>query len=150
MRTMWVVWSLVLLFVRPSVAVESERPLPTEYCKASAFGQAGFVSSRTAFPQSNKIWDGVNKVSFQNKDGTWLAGNFRDTRSDFVVVMFGGATTHKETWPLPDLAKALDDLHGLSSIAVDVAGRGESCGYEIGPDCTSAVRAHASRSLDRA
>ncbi len=137
---MWQLWPVLLAFVQISFAAETEHASQLEYCKAASFSQPGFVSSRSAFPQSSKVWNGVNKVSFQNKDGTWLAGNFRDTGSDFVVAMFGGATTHKETWPLPDLAKTLADVHDLSSIAVDVAGRGESCGYETGPDCASAVR----------
>lgn len=137
-RVMWrVLLVLLLAFVRISSAAETEH---ASHCKATSFSQPGFVSSRSAFPQSSRLWNGVNKVSFQNKDGTWLAGNFRDTGSDFVVAMLGGATAHKENWPLPDLAKTLADVHGLSSISVDVAGRGESCGYEIGPDCTSAVR----------
>ena len=137
---MWQLLPLLLTFVRFSSAAQTEHASQAEYCKATSFSQPGFVSSRSAFPQSSKVWNGVNKVSFQNKDGTWLAGNFRDTGSDFVVAMLSGATTHKETWPLPDLAKTLADVHGLSSIAVDVTGRGESCGYEIGPDCASAVR----------
>lgn len=136
---MWQLLPLLLTFVRFSSAAQTEHASQAEYCKATSFSQPGFVSSRSAFPQSSKVWNGVNKISFQNKDGTWLAGNFRDTGSDFVVAMLGGATTHKETWPLPDLAKTLADVHGLSSIAVDVTGRGESCGYEIGPDCASAV-----------
>ncbi len=139
-RVMWQLLPILLAFVRISSAAETGHASQAEYCKATSFSQPGFVSSRSAFPQSSTFWTGVNKVSFQNKDGTWLAGNFRDTGSDFVVAMVGSATTHKETWPLPELAKSLADVHGLSSIAVDVAGRGESCGYEIGPDCASAVR----------
>lgn len=111
----------------------------TEYCKATTYGVPGFRSQRDMLPSQNAIWDGVRKVAFQNKDGTWLAANFRDTGSEFVVVMFNAATAHKETWPLPNLAQTFGDKHGYSSLAVDIAGRGESCGFEIGPDCTSAV-----------
>ncbi len=139
-RVMWQLLPILLAVVRISSAAETGHASQAEYCKATSFSQPGFVSSRSAFPQPSKVWNGVNKVSFQNKDGTWLAGNFRDTGSDFVVAMLGSATTHKETWPLPELADSLADVHGLSSIAVDIAGRGESCGYEIGPDCASAVR----------
>ena len=115
-------------------------PTPaTEYCKATTYGVPGFRSQRDLLPSSKAVWDGVRKVAIQNKDGTWLAGNFRDTGSEFVVVMFNAATAHKETWPLPNLAQTLADKHGYSSLAVDIAGRGESCGFEIGPDCTSAV-----------
>ena len=137
---MWCLWPL-LVFVVPISCQQlvSDRALPTEYCKALSYSVPGFRSPSSVLPDK-PIWDNVNKVSFQNKDGTWLAGNFKDTGSDFVVVLFGGATTHKETWPLPDLANTLATVHGLSSLAVDIAGRGESCGYEIGPDCTSAVR----------
>ncbi len=139
-RVMWQLLPVLLAFVQITSAAQTEHASQAEYCKATSFSQPGFVSSRSAFPQSSKLWNGVNKVSFQNKDGTWLAGNFRDTGSGFVVAMLGSATTHKEAWPLPDLAKTLADVYGLSSIAVDVAGRGESCGHEIGPDCASAVR----------
>ena len=39
----------------------------------------------------------------------------------------------QEDWPQPELALYLANSHGLSSLAVDPAGRGESCGYEYGP-----------------
>ena len=134
------VWPMLLFFVSircQKLAIDPA--FPTEYCKATSFSTPGFRSPRSIFPEHKALWDNVNKVSFQNKDGTWLAGNFKDTGSAFVVVMFGGATAHKEAWPLPDLARTLANDHGLSSIAVDIAGRGESCGYEVGPDCTSGV-----------
>ena len=116
-----------------------DKALVTEYCTAPSFGVPGFQSSRDFFPHNNTLWDNVHKVAFRNADCTWLAGNFRDTGSDFVVVLFGGATTHKETWPVPDLARTLALIHGISSLAVDIAGRGESCGYEVGPDHASEV-----------
>ena len=128
----------VLLVLVPVLAVD--KALSTQYCTAPTYGVPGFQSSRDIFPRNNTLWDNVRKVAFQNADCTWLAGNFMDTGSDFVVVMFGGATTHKETWPLPDLARTLAKVHGFSSLAVDIAGRGESCGYEVGPDHTSEVR----------
>lgn len=135
----------VLLLLVPVLAID--KALQTEYCVAPAYGMPGFHSSRDIYPLNNTLWDNVHKVAFQNADCTWLAGNFMDTGSDFVVVMFGGATTHKETWPLPDLARTLAQVHGFSSLAVDIAGRGESCGYEVGPDHTSEVRSWPSFSL---
>ena len=114
---------------------------PTEYCSAAEFALPGFHSRRALYP-ADEVWDGLKKVTFQNADCAWLAGNFRDTGSDFVAVFFPGWTMHKEVWPLPELTKTLADKHGLSSLVVDFAGRGESCGYETGPDCTSAVCKH--------
>ena len=49
----------------------------------------------------------------------------------------------QEDWPQPELALYLANSHGLSSLAVDPAGRGESCGYEYGPGYEGLVRARA-------
>ena len=118
-----------------------------------------------------RVWDDMHKVSFQNSDCTWLAANFKDTGSSFVAILFAGFTQHKvcaytftlqpccvfnmcfsckykrgrpksqEDWPQPELALYLANSHGLSSLAVDPAGRGESCGYEYGPGYDGLVRA---------
>ena len=137
MRLPWLVLLLIPLCSSQRLAIE---PAPlTEYCKATDYSHPGFRSERSLFATDSTLWDDVRKVAFQNKDGTWLAGHLRDTGSDFIQVLFGGSTTHKETWPVPDLARTLAQQHGLSSLAVDIAGRGESCGYEIGPDCSGQV-----------
>ena len=134
--TMWILWPL-LAFLLPIAAKEHFQRV--EDCKAVTFGLPGFRSQRTLFPKKDSLWDGMDKVAFQNADGTWLAGNFRDTGSDFVVVLFGGSIQHKEYWPEPNLASTLSINHGISSLAVDIAGRGESCGFEAALNYTAAV-----------
>ena len=109
-------------------------------CWARPYAAPGFVSDRLLFADlGNSVWDGHNKVAFPNADCTLLAGNFRDTGSPAVMLLFPAATIHKESWPNPQLQFQLAKEHNISSLAVDVAGRGESCGYEIGPGCTSTV-----------
>ncbi|KAL0049112.1 hypothetical protein WJX82_006790 [Trebouxia sp. C0006] len=88
---------------------------------------------------ADPVWDGMTKVGFQNAESTWLAGNFRDTGSDFVAVLFGGSIQHKEYWPEPPLMRTLALNHGISSLAVDIAGRGESCGSEALFNYTAAL-----------
>lgn len=109
-------------------------------CWARPYAAPGFLSDRRLFPSvGDPFWDGYNKVAFQNADCTWLAGNFRDTGSDAVMILFPAFTIHKEMWPNPQLQLQLAVDHNISSLSVDIAGRGESCGYEIGPGCTSTV-----------
>ena len=112
-------------------------------CWARPYAAPGLVSDRLLFADlGNSIWDGHNKVAFPNADCTLLAGNFRDTGSKAVMLLFPAATIRKESWPNPQLQLQLAKEHNISSLAVDVAGRGESCGYEIGPGCTSTVTLH--------
>jgi len=109
-------------------------------CWARPYAAPGFLSDRRLFPPvGDPFWDGYNKVAFQNADCTWLAANFRDTGSDAVMILFPAFTIHKEMWPNPQLQLQLAVDHNISSLSVDIAGRGESCGYEIGPGCTSTV-----------
>ena len=109
-------------------------------CWARPYAAPGFLSDRRLFPAvGDPLWNGHNKVAFQNADCTWLAGNFRDTGSQAVMILYSAATIHKESWPNPQLQQQLAVEHNLSSLAVDIAGRGESCGYEIGPGCMSTV-----------
>lgn len=108
-------------------------------CWGRPYGAPGFVSDRRLFPLGESIWDQHQKVAFQNADCTWLVGNFRDTGSRGVVILFSAATIHKEWWPSPQIQQRLAVEHNVSSIAVDIAGRGESCGYEVGPGCESTV-----------
>lgn len=109
-------------------------------CSARQYAAPGFRSDRRLFPSAgDPLWDGHNKVAFQNTDCTWLAGNFRDTGSQAVMVLFSASTVHKEDWPNPQLQQQLAAEHDVSSLAVDTAGRGESCGYEVGPGCMSMV-----------
>lgn len=119
-----------------------------------------------------RVWEDMHKVAFQKSDCTWLAANFKDTGSSFVALLFAGFTQHKATpwhmqlathsqvashkytstvsstlqedWPQPELALYLANSHGLSSLAVDPAGRGESCGYEYGPgyECLVSANGH--------
>ena len=105
-------------------------------CNAEAYGLPGFRSQPSDERSSGS---NVYKVAFRNIDGTWLAGNFRDTGSDFVVALFLGLGAHKEDWPASELMETLAQTQGLSSLAVDVAGRGESCGYELALNYTAAV-----------
>ena len=109
-------------------------------CWGSPFAAPGFVSDRRLFPKGDPVWDGQQKVAFRNADCTYLVGNFRDTGSDAVVILFPAATIHKEWWPNPQIQHHLAVKHNVSSLAVDVAGRGESCGTEVGPGCESTVR----------
>ena len=116
-------------------------------CWARPYAAPGFLSDRRLFPPvDDPFWDGYDKVAFQNADCTWLAGNFRDTGSDAVMILFPAFTIHKEMWPNPQLQLQLAVDHNISSLSVDIAGRGESCGHEIGPGCTSTVML-SSRSL---
>ncbi len=111
-------------------------------CWARPYAAPGFLSDRRLFPSAavgDPLWDGQTKVAFQNADCTWLAGNFRDTGSEAVFILFPAATIHKEFFPNPQLQQRLALEHNISSLAVDIAGRGESCGHEIGPGCTSTV-----------
>ena len=107
-------------------------------CWARPYAAPGFQSDRRLFP-GGPFWDGLNKVAFYNAECALLAGNFRDTGSNAVFILFPAATITKEVWPLPELAQRLAANHNLSSLAVDIAGRGESCGYEVGPGCASTV-----------
>ncbi|KAL0046150.1 hypothetical protein WJX82_004061 [Trebouxia sp. C0006] len=110
-------------------------------CWARPYAAPGFLSDRRLFtPVGDPFWDGYDKVAFQNADCTWLAGNFRDTGSDAVMILFPAFTIHKEMWPNPQLQLQLAVGHNISSLSVDIAGRGESCGHEIGPGCSSTIR----------
>ncbi len=118
--------------------------IPVALCKmdcwARPYAAPGFLSDRRLFtPVGDPFWDGYDKVAFQNADCTWLAGNFRDTGSDAVMILFPAFTIHKEMWPNPQLQLQLAVGHNISSLSVDIAGRGESCGHEIGPGCSSTV-----------
>lgn len=108
-------------------------------CKALEYAAPGYVHSRERFPP-DLIWNDVSSVAFPRADCTWLAANFRDTGSSFVAIFFGGYTAHKETWPYPWLAHALANRYGISSLVVDPAGRGESCGYEVVPGYADKVK----------
>ena len=103
-------------------------------CWARPYAAPGFESDRRLFSRDS-LWDQPSKVAFHNVECTLLAANFRDTGSQAVFVLFPAATITKEVWPLPELAQRLALNHNLSSLAVDIAGRGESCGYEVGPGC---------------
>ncbi|KAL0019247.1 hypothetical protein WJX79_010983 [Trebouxia sp. C0005] len=133
---MWVILSL-LAVVLPIAAGNDFQEV--EDCKAAKYGLPGFRSQRSLFPNADPVWDGMTKVGFQNAESTWLAGNFRDTGSDFVAVLFGGSIQHKEYWPEPPLMRTLAINHGISSLAVDIAGRGESCGSEALFNYTAAL-----------
>ncbi len=111
-------------------------------CAAAAYAAPGFQSHRGLY-LADQMWDGFDKVAFPTENCVWLAGNMRDTGSEAVFILFGGAKDHKETWILPQIAQKLASEHGVSSLAVDNAGRGESCGYEIGPSYSSTVRGQA-------
>ena len=137
---MWQVLPFLAVLLLPVSAAPFQGFQAVEDCKAATYGLPGFRSSRNLFPPKDILWDGVDKVAFQNVESTWLAGNFRDTGSAFVVVLFGGAIQHKEYWPEPNLMRTLAVNHGISSLAVDIAGRGESCGTEAVLNYTSAVR----------
>ena len=137
---MWQVLPFLAILLLPVSAAPFQGFQAVEDCKAASYGLPGFRSSRNLFPPKDILWDGVDKVAFQNVESTWLAGNFRDTGSAFVVVLFGGAIQHKEYWPEPNLMRTLAVNHGISSLAVDIAGRGESCGTEAVLNYTSAVR----------
>lgn len=134
--TMWIIWSLLALLI-PIAAGNNFQEV--EDCKAAKYGLPGFRSQRSLFPNADPVWDGMTKVGFQNAESTWLAGNFQDTGSDFVAVLFGGSIQHKEYWPEPPLMRTLALNHGISSLAVDIAGRGESCGSEALFNYTAAV-----------
>ena len=116
---------------------------PTQ-CQALEYASPEYRNSRSNFP-SDPVWHGVTKVALRTADCTWLAGNFLDTGSSFVAVFFGGMTAHKETWPFPWLSQALAEKYGISSLTVDHAGRGESCGYEWLPGYASKVSTHTLR-----
>ena len=142
--TMWIIW-LLLAFLLPFAAGEVFQSV--DDCKAVTYGYPGFRSQRSLFPNADTIWDHTDKVAFQSADGIWLAANFRDTGSDFVAVMFGGSIQHKEYWPEPNLMRTLALNHGISSLSVDIAGRGESCGFEALFNYTAAVRSVAQLQL---
>lgn len=134
---MWTIWPLLALLLPIAASNDFQE---VEDCKAAKYGLPGFRSQRSLFPNADPIWDGMTKVGFQSADSTWLAGNFQDTGSDFVAVLFGGSIQHKEYWPEPPLMRTLAINHGISSFAVDIAGRGESCGSEALFNYTAAVR----------
>ncbi len=90
---MWLAW-LLLAFLVPIVAGDLFQAV--EDCRAATYGLPGFRSQRNLLPQPDSLWNNVDKVAFQNADSTWLAANIRDTGSDFVVLLFGGALQHKE------------------------------------------------------
>ena len=108
-------------------------------CPALSYASLGFQSQRSLFPAEPK-WDGVKKVAIPTIDCNHLAGDLRDTNSEVIIVLFGGSKDHKETWPLPDIGEVLAKSYNLSSLVVDIAGRGESCGYEVGPSYSTTVR----------
>ena len=112
-------------------------------CWGRPFGAPGFVSDRRLF-SPDPLFDNLQKVAFRNADCAYLVGNFRDTGSDAVVILFPADTVYKEWWTYINLQQQLAVQHNISSLAVDVAGRGESCGHEIGPGCESTV---SSRSM---
>lgn len=117
-------------------------------CWARPYAAPGFQSDRRLFPfVGDPLWDQHKKTAFQNAECALLAGNFRDTGSQAVFILFPAATITKEYWPLPELAQRLALNHNVSSLAVDIAGRGESCGYEIGPGCASTVIPSAATSM---
>ena len=133
-------FALLVLLLWPG---ESEQRLASSSaCTAPLYSSPGFRSERQLFPAA-ALWDSVQKVSFQASDCSWRAAHFLDTRSEFVAVLFGGSTNTKVWDPLPQLADQLARHHGISSLTVDNAGRGESCGIEEGPGYSSRVCAHA-------
>ncbi|KAL0031621.1 hypothetical protein WJX77_010215 [Trebouxia sp. C0004] len=133
---MWIIWSLLALLLPIAAGNDFQE---VEDCKAAKYGLPGFRSERGLFPNADPVWDGMTKVGFQNAEATWIAGNFRDTGSDFVAVLFGGSIQHKEYWPAPPLMRTLAINHGISSVAVDISGRGESCGSEALFNYTAAL-----------
>ncbi|DBA67797.1 TPA: hypothetical protein ACH3X2_001199 [Trebouxia sp. C0005] len=129
---------LVMLLLTSSIANGKELLLDKESCAATGFGQPGFVSSRQFFPAGSE-WDGVSKVAFQNSDCTWLAANFLDTGSEFVMILVLGLWADKSMHFIPSLAQALAADSNISTLALDFRGRGESCGVEILPGYSSGV-----------
>ncbi|DBA67788.1 TPA: hypothetical protein ACH3X2_001222 [Trebouxia sp. C0005] len=123
---------LATLLLAISIANGKELLLDKESCAATGFGQPGFVSSRQFFPAGSE-WDGVKKVAFQNSDCTWLAANFLDTGSEFVMILVLGIWADKSMHFIPSLAQALAADSNISTLALDFRGRGESCGVEILP-----------------
>ena len=134
-------WSVAVIFHACCVILRGVkgRSIAQDGCNAISYGLPGFRSQMQLFPGTDTWWEGMYKVGFQNSDGTWLAGNFRDTGSDFVAILFPGLRQHKETRGLPELMETLAQNHGYSSLAVDAAGRGESCGSELALNYTAAV-----------
>ena len=130
--------SLRRLTVFCSLVVAVELAHCSVDCWAKPYAAPGFQSDRRLFP-ADPLWDGHHKVAFHNIDCTALAGNFRDTGSEAVILLFPAATIHKDHWPNPQLQQHLAVEHNLSSLAVDIAGRGESCGVEVGPGVQSTV-----------